>query len=941
VSPVVRLVVGLILVVVGCSSADAANRYDPRFRFRTITTPHFAIHFHQREESLARRLATIAEDVFARVSRQIGAPSGRVHVILVDQHDISNGWATPVPFNLIEISVAAPAGDSTIGNTDDWLRLVLAHEYTHIVHLDKARGWIGGLRNVFGRAPVLYPNLFLPLWQIEGIATYNESVLTGEGRVPTGDFRMIVDRAAAVRRFDPIDRANGGLIDWPGGSTQYAYGAYFHQYLADRYGPESIAKLVAETSGRLPYLGAPAFRKVFKRSLGELWDDFETDTNTRAAAQSDSTSPRRLTHHGFSVGGPSFGEHGQILYSVANPHGFPALMKLSGDGSNPREVTTRYLGRQIGARGGRLVFDQFELVHNVGLQSDLYVVGENGGNVRRLTHLARAQDPDLSPDGKTIVCTIQRADRRDVATLELPAAGFASPTVLLSDAAVDYSSPRWSPDGRSIVAERRRLGGPSEIVIIDATTGRSRALVSSHDARNVTPAWLSATTVLFASDRGGQPFSLYAVDTGSGAVRRLNGTGSSAQSPAVSPDGETLLFVGYTADGYDLFTIPLTSASWTNVDSTPRSGPSSQVEPSPPIDTNAISDTVYRPWRTLAPQSWLPIVESDSGELAVGAETGANDALGRHAYDATVAWASSRARPDWLVAYGYDRWWPTLFASVSDDTDPWRGGEIRTREVNAGTLFTVARVRWSQTALTALNLSDDTFSCDVCTDRPAQDVVQRGAIRLGWNFVNAKSYGYSVTRESGTAVRVTWENAPEALGSDASSSSITIDTRAYGQLGPRHAAIAARLAGASSWGDEHARRVFSAAGSDAAPAFFDFGRSAVGLLRGFDSDTVIGSRAAVANLDYRFPVRYIQRGSGTIPLFLRTIHSAVFADAANAWNDTFRWNDVRISAGAELSVDTVIGFGLPLSFSAGVAWRHDPVGTQDGVAVFGRIGRAF
>jgi len=233
VSPVVRLVVGLILVVVGCSSADAANRYDPRFRFRTITTPHFAIHFHQREESLARRLATIAEDVFARVSRQIGTPSGRVHVILVDQHDISNGWATPVPFNLIEISVAAPAGDSTIGNTDDWLRLVLAHEYTHIVHLDKARGWIGGLRNVFGRAPVLYPNLFLPLWQIEGIATYNESVLTGEGRVPTGDFRMIVDRAAAVRRFDPIDRANGGLIDWPGGSTQYAYGAYFHQYLAE------------------------------------------------------------------------------------------------------------------------------------------------------------------------------------------------------------------------------------------------------------------------------------------------------------------------------------------------------------------------------------------------------------------------------------------------------------------------------------------------------------------------------------------------------------------------------------------------------------------------------------------------------------------------------------------------------------------------------------
>ena len=937
-SPSVRVVVGLILIVVSCSSARAANRYDPRFRFRTITTRHFAIHFHQGEESLARRLAGIAEDVFVRVSRQIGTPSSRVHVILVDQHDLSNGWATPVPYNLIEISVAAPSGESSIGNTDDWLRLVMSHEYTHVVHLDKARGWIGGLRHVFGRAPLLYPNLFLPLWQIEGVATYNESALTGEGRVPSGDFRMIVDRAAILRRFDPIDRANGGLVDWPGGTAQYAYGAYFHQYLADRYGPESIAKLADATSGRLPYFSAPAFRKVFKRSLGELWDDFEDAT--RSGAAPDNATPHRLTRHGFSVGAPSFGQRGQIFYSVANPHGFPALMELRTDGSNPREVTTRYLGRQIGARGGRLVFDQFELVRNVGLQSDLYVVGEDGGNVRRVTHLARAMDPDLSPDGKTVVCTIQRADRRDLATFALPAAGFVSPTVLLSDAAVDYSAPRWSADGRSIVAERRRVGGPSEIIVVDVAAGRARTVASTDEGRNVTPAWLSPTTVLFASDRDRQPFGIYAVDINSGAIRRLNGTGTSAQSPTVSPDGRTLLFVGYTADGYDLFSVPLTSASWSPVDARAPSARSSQPELSPPIDANATRDSDYQPWRTLVPQSWEPIVEADAGEVAVGAATGAIDALGRHAYTATVAWASSRVRPDWAVAYAYDRWWPTLFAAVSDDTDPWREGEIQTREVNAGALFPLARVRWSQTVLTALNLSEDAFTCEFCGDGPPQDV-RRGAIRLGWNFVNAKSYGYSISRESGTALRFTWENAPEALGSDASSSAVTVDTRAYGPLGPRHAAVAIRVAAASAWGQEQVRRVFSAAGSEPAPSSFDFGRGAVGLLRGFDSDTVVGSRVAIANLDYRFPLRYIQRGSGTIPLFLRTIHSAVFADAANAWDDTFRWSDVRVSAGAELSVDAVIGFGLPLSFTGGVAWRSDPVGRQDGVAVFGRIGRAF
>ncbi|MBW8713679.1 MAG: BamA/TamA family outer membrane protein, partial [Acidobacteria bacterium] len=272
--------------------------------------------------------------------------------------------------------------------------------------------------------------------------------------------------------------------------------------------------------------------------------------------------------------------------------------------------------------------------------------------------------------------------------------------------------------------------------------------------------------------------------------------------------------------------------------------------------------------------------------------------------------------------------------------DPWQDGEIRTREFNAGALFRVARVRWSQSVLSAISASEDVLSCESCS-APPDHRIQRGAIRLGWTFDNAKSYGYSVSRESGTALRLTWENAPEALGSDAANSAMTLDARAYAGLGPRHAAVAIRAAAATAWGDKSARRLFSASGSDAASSSFDFGRGAIGLLRGFESDTVAGNHAAVTNVDYRFPLQRIERGSGTIPLFLRTIHAAVFADAGNGWNGSFRWQDVRVSAGGELSIDTVVGFGLPLSFTAGVAWRHDPVGTQDGLAAFGRIGRAF
>jgi Tol biopolymer transport system component len=930
------VVAALCAAAAFCHPVCAANRYDPRLRFRSITTPRFNIYFHQGEEQLARRLAAIVEEVADRMTRQIGTANGRVHVILVDQNDLSNGWAVPAPYNVIEITAAAPSAESAIGNTDDWLRLVFSHEYTHIVHLDKARGWIGGLREVFGRSPLLYPNLFLPLWQIEGIATYNESVLTGEGRVPAGDFRFIIDRAAAERRFDPVDRANGGLVDWPGGAAQYAYGAYFHQYLADRFGPDSIARLADDTSGRVPYFGARAFRKVFGRSLGALWNDFEADTRTRV--RDDTSNRARLTRHGFSVGAPAFSRSGRLFYSIVNPHGFPALMELPRDGSPPRQVATRYLGNRIATAGELLVFDQIEIVNNVALQSDLYAVADNGGPVRRLTGHARAADPDVSPDGRTIVCTIQSTDRRALATMSLPGSGeLGKPDVLLADEWTHYASPRWSPDGQSIAAERRGVGGPSEIVVVDVVTRQARTLVSSTDARNVTPFWLSNRTILFASDRNGEPFGIYAADIATGATRKLGGAGISAQSPVVSPDGRDLVFVGYTADGYDLFSVPLASAVWTDVAGATGSA---RVPATQPTVSSTVADTAYRPWRTLAPQFWVPVIESNNGDVSAGAATAGMDALGRHAYGTTLVWTATRLRPDWSVGYAYDRWWPTLFASVSDDTDPWRGGGVRTREVNAGALFVARRVRRTHTVLAAVNASSDTFECARCAI-PVDSVIRRHAVRLGWSFDNTRSYGYSISRESGTAMRVTWEAAPESLGSDAGTGAVTFDARAYHHAGARHAVLALRGAGASAWGDSRARRVFSAAGAGPETGDFNFGTGAVGLLRGLDTDAVVGHHALVGNVDYRFPLRSVQHGIGTVPVFFRTIHAAVFADAGQAWNETFRRSDVRFSAGGELSLDAVIGYALPITFATGVAWRDDPVGSRRGVTVFGRIGRAF
>ena len=79
----------------------------------------------------------------------------------------------------------------------------------------------------------------------------------------------------------------------------------------------------------------------------------------------------------------------------------------------------------------------------------------------------------------------------------------------------------------------------------------------------------------------------------------------------------------------------------------------------------------------------------------------------------------------------------------------------------------------------------------------------------------------------------------------------------------------------------------------------------------------------------------------TLPIFFRVLHAAAFLDAGHAWTDTARWSDRSIAIGAELALDGVIGYVLPVTVAGGVAWRQQGRGGVRDTALFGRIGRAF
>jgi hypothetical protein len=976
----------LALAVLWAVNASGATLLDPALRFRILTTAHFTIYFHQGEEAPAQRLAGIAEDIWTRMPVQLGLmPPPHTHVLLVDQTDLANGWATPLPYNTILVTAAAPAGVDQIGRVEDWLELVFTHEFTHIVHLDRSGGWARPFRAVFGRLPIAFPNLFLPVWQIEGIAAWEESVVTGEGRLHAGDFRAIEREAARAHAVEPLDRINGGLTDWPSGAAPYAYGLGFHQYLADRFGSLSLGQLAAASSRTVPYFGSQAFKRVYGPSLGELWRDYVRtleDTYRRAATGG---APKRLTHDGFTVTGPRFarrcrGCDVEIVYSVRNPDGFPELRALGRDGTRPRAVAKRYLGSTVGVGEERLVFDQQELRRNVALVSDLYSYDWSTKQVRALTRDERLLDPDLSPDGRTIVCVRETRGRRDLVLVRLVGSGSAARVAdivtLASDAESHFDAPRFSPDGRLVAAARQRLGALSEIVVVDVAAGAIQAVAGDPAARIVTPTWMpDGRSVIAAADYDESAFNLFEYPLDGSSPRRLTATTGGATWPDVSPDGRTIVFVGYTTGGYDLFTIPYSSdvgSGFSRIAPADKRSPGGAPPGGASLSRPALDATTsdpgpirlkpdptsnYSPWRTLPPTFWTPIFEPGSDQWRLGAAVSGADVLARHAYAASATWridaptgaVGSHSIPDWRVSYAYDRWRPTFFASASRDTSFAAGPpDVSGRPTNAtlveqavegGVYLPFRRVRHAHAASLDFRRVMNTYQ--VPTRAPAGELEDvANAARFGWTSHTAQLYGYSISPENG----VTLGGTAEFLHSDAAREpvrTLTADVRAYVHgFAARHV-IALRAGAGSSEGDPIAARFFHLGGAAPNASVISFDRDALSLLRGFPSDAFAGTRVAVINADYRWPLARPQRGAGTFPLFLHTLHAAVFADAGHAWTSDFDIDRAKIAAGGELAANIVAGYTFPFSVAVGAAWGRDGAHVVDGGAIYVRLGRAF
>ncbi|MDQ1362315.1 MAG: hypothetical protein QG652_175, partial [Pseudomonadota bacterium] len=320
--------------------SGSAYAIDPGLIWQTISTSHFEIHFALGNESLAWKTADVAERVHTKLSPRLNwQPDAKTHLVISDETDQPNGYALPFPFNRSVLFLAPPDNANSLEDFSDWLELLITHEYTHILHLDKASGGARNLRDIFGRHFLLFPNMFQPGWFTEGLAThYETSSAQGIGRGQSSLFAMMM-RMEVAQGIKPVSQVNLPIRSWPMGTSHYLYGVHFYEFLSEQYGDEAINALIANYSNNIiPFMINTNTRQLFDRDVTEIWEDFalwlqqKYQPQIQQLLQQGVVAGNRITDTGYFTSGTSIAADGTVFYIRSGAFDHSKLMMIDAQG---------------------------------------------------------------------------------------------------------------------------------------------------------------------------------------------------------------------------------------------------------------------------------------------------------------------------------------------------------------------------------------------------------------------------------------------------------------------------------------------------------------------------------------------------------------------------------------------------------------------------------
>ncbi|MEQ1804472.1 MAG: hypothetical protein ABL900_03765 [Burkholderiaceae bacterium] len=856
-----------------------AQLADPWKDWLSADSAHFRVHYRAEHRPQAQRAIQAAERAYPKITSMFQwEPRSRTEIVLFNEFDQPNGFATPLPFNMIGVFLA-PDDDSQLLDNSSWLDLLLTHEFTHVVHLDKVRGAPKVLQAIFGRVPWFFPNVFQPLWALEGLATYTESdPATGRGRMRSALFEAQL-RAQASSGFLSLSEINADGRSLPL-TKNYLYGAYFYDFLARRYGPEAIAKYVERYSGNFPFV--PRLHSspydVSGKMMDSLWDEFLVDLSSQVDQRAGGlrrhpqVAGQSLTASLFDITAIAALPSGAAIAVLDDGVRAPHLVRIASDGTQQRVRRVNRGARLSATAEGRVLVIQPDICEGYYLVYDVYRL-EADQSLRQLTHCARLRHAVQAGDSGIVA--IQH-DAGLTRLLQLDATGREVRVLVPAVPDTDLIDVAASPDGQRVQYIAKREGDWRVFEIkLDAP-----------DAAPTLLAQLSAPVHGLRHTAAGLEFiaavdGVYNVWRLSGdALQRLTHSHTSiiAHSGTL-PDGSSWL-VAVANNGFEVRRMSESTVQQ-------RIATAASAAPAvAPIAAGGAVDlgepTRYAAWRSVYPRSWFPAVSVDRGLTAYGASTIGGDALGWHRYAALAQWETSQREGIGSLEYLFlgrhhvaasrnliARAW--VGASGKEDTTVYeRGTQLQWLSVQP---FWRLQQRLTLGVGAALDRNDRIDLIAGTTTRPRDERIAALLVEFDTSGGNWWSEGENRGQRS-TLLYETYKPFARSSSNNYDGDLVRLDLRGYlgiarSVLGVRHTEVRARgftepyqLGGALDPQLQlgtvlNSRRI---------------------ALRGYDADepTLVGTDARVTSIEWRAPLADVDRHGMAPPFGLNRLSATVF-----------------------------------------------------------------
>lgn len=527
------------------------------FQWRVLAGEHVDIFYYPEEEELARLTLVYAEESFQYLERKFQHhPFRRIPLIVYASHnhfEQTNLYPGFIPEGVLGFTeylkrrVALPfRGDYA------QFRRTLRHELVHAFQLSKIE-----------EVRALHPGRrrFTPQdihWWTEGLAEFWSGEQTPEDEMFNRDL-VLNGRIPSLRAFTNQR-----------GYASYPLGADLHRFLARRFGEEYIVRVYEEfwkyasfeetleavLGQDLDQIGGDWKQDLQRRVFPILGERPTAEAAAVPVIYKGGGNVKPTLHLGRKDSVPE-------LYFLSPRAGYMNIYRTPLYDGEPK-VETVVEGERTAEFESFHAFESRIDVHENGLlafvsryleRDALFIWDtEHGRPVGRYQwpDLVGLQSPSWDPTGTRIVFEgLSSGGFSDLYIIDFET---QQRTALTADRFRD-EDPDWSPDGRTIVfaSDRTSYGsdGHTNLFLLDLETGDIQYLTSgAWSDRN--PRWSrDGRRIAFTSDRTGV-FDLYAVDP-HGNGRRLTGVAGGAFDPEWLPGDEGLVFTGFSEGAYRIY----------------------------------------------------------------------------------------------------------------------------------------------------------------------------------------------------------------------------------------------------------------------------------------------------------------------------------------------------------------------------------------------------